>query len=112
MKWLERPRASGNAAPKPRGGSVSPLEEHMARVLAVVAEQPDLPSRPGGFHPQDRLLRLGAASVHYIPGNHDEFLRDFYGTHFGGIEVVEARHPRAAWTASGFWLFMAICSRW
>ena len=24
-----------------------------------------------------------------MPGNHDEFLRDYYGTHFGGIEVVE-----------------------
>ena len=42
VKWLQRWRESGSAAPKPRGGSVSPLEEHMARVLAVVAEQPDL----------------------------------------------------------------------
>jgi UDP-2,3-diacylglucosamine pyrophosphatase LpxH len=24
-----------------------------------------------------------------VPGNHDEFMRDFYGTHFGGIEVME-----------------------
>ena len=24
-----------------------------------------------------------------MPGNHDEFLRGYYGTHFGGIEVVE-----------------------
>ena len=30
----------------------------------------------------------GCASV-YIPGNHDAFLREFYGTHFGGVEVVE-----------------------
>jgi transposase len=42
VKWLQRWRESGSAAPKPRGGSVSPLEGHMARVLAVVAEQPDL----------------------------------------------------------------------
>src|ERR1700710_1897596 len=35
-----------------------------------------------------RKARKGARIV-YIPGNHDEFLRDFYGTHFGGIEVVE-----------------------
>jgi UDP-2,3-diacylglucosamine pyrophosphatase LpxH len=35
-----------------------------------------------------RKARKGARVV-YIPGNHDEFLRDFYGTHFGGIEVVE-----------------------
>jgi UDP-2,3-diacylglucosamine pyrophosphatase LpxH len=31
-----------------------------------------------------RQARKGARIV-YIPGNHDEFLRDFYGTHFGGI---------------------------
>jgi UDP-2,3-diacylglucosamine pyrophosphatase LpxH len=38
-----------------------------------------------------KLLRQArkGARVHYIPGNHDEFLRDYYGTHFGGIEVVE-----------------------
>src|SRR5262249_18458301 len=26
----------------------------------------------------------------YIPGNHDEFLRDYYGTHFAGIEAAES----------------------
>lgn len=35
-----------------------------------------------------RKARKGAR-LFYIPGNHDEFLRDYYGTHFGGIEVVE-----------------------
>ena len=35
-----------------------------------------------------RKARKGARIV-YVPGNHDEFLRGFYGTHFGGIEVVE-----------------------
>jgi UDP-2,3-diacylglucosamine pyrophosphatase LpxH len=35
-----------------------------------------------------RQTRKGVRLV-YIPGNHDEFLRDYYGTHFGGIEVVE-----------------------
>jgi UDP-2,3-diacylglucosamine pyrophosphatase LpxH len=35
-----------------------------------------------------RKARKGARVV-YVPGNHDEFLRDYYGTHFGGIEVVE-----------------------
>src|SRR5262245_7046899 len=38
-----------------------------------------------------KLLRQArkGARLFYIPGNHDEFLRDYYGTHFGGIEVVE-----------------------
>lgn len=35
-----------------------------------------------------RKVRKGTRII-YLPGNHDEFLRDYYGTHFGGIEVVE-----------------------
>jgi len=42
VRWLQRWHESGSAAPKPRGGSVSPLEEFAARVLALIAEQPDL----------------------------------------------------------------------
>jgi len=39
-----------------------------------------------------KMLRKGrkGARMIYIPGNHDEFLRDYYGTHFGGIEVTES----------------------
>ena len=33
-----------------------------------------------------RKARKGARII-YLPGNHDEFLRDYLGTHFGGIEV-------------------------
>ncbi|MBK5568476.1 UDP-2,3-diacylglucosamine diphosphatase [Ensifer sp. SSB1] len=35
-----------------------------------------------------RKARKGTRIV-YIPGNHDEFLRDFPGVHFGGIEVAQ-----------------------
>jgi UDP-2,3-diacylglucosamine pyrophosphatase LpxH len=35
-----------------------------------------------------RKARKGTRII-YLPGNHDEFLRDFYGTHFGGIEVQD-----------------------
>jgi UDP-2,3-diacylglucosamine pyrophosphatase LpxH len=35
-----------------------------------------------------RKARKGSKII-YVPGNHDEFFRDFYGTHFGGIEVRE-----------------------
>lgn len=35
-----------------------------------------------------RKVRKGSRLV-YVPGNHDEFLRDFPGTHFGGVEVME-----------------------
>jgi UDP-2,3-diacylglucosamine pyrophosphatase LpxH len=36
-----------------------------------------------------RKSRKGARIV-YLPGNHDEFLRDYIGTHFGGVEVVDS----------------------
>jgi transposase len=42
IRWLQRWDESGSAAPKPRGGSVSALEEFAAEILALVAEQPDL----------------------------------------------------------------------
>jgi UDP-2,3-diacylglucosamine pyrophosphatase LpxH len=42
-----------------------------------------------------RQVRKGTKVV-YIPGNHDEFLRSYYGTHFGGIEVVEQAIHEAA----------------
>jgi transposase len=42
VKWVQRWRESGSAAPKPRGGSVSPLEKCAARVRAVTKEHPDL----------------------------------------------------------------------
>jgi len=42
VKWLQRWRESRSAAPKPRGGSVSPLERRAERILAVIAEHPDL----------------------------------------------------------------------
>lgn len=42
VKWLQRWREKRSATPKPRGGSVSPLEEFAAKILAVIAEQPDL----------------------------------------------------------------------
>ena len=35
-----------------------------------------------------RKARKGARLI-YIPGNHDEFLRDYFGTHFGGVVVTE-----------------------
>lgn len=42
IRWVQRWRAEGDFAAKRRGGSSSPLEEHAAVLLALVAEQPDL----------------------------------------------------------------------
>jgi transposase len=40
--WVKCFRESGRCAAKPRGGSVSPLEEHGEFLLALIDEQPDL----------------------------------------------------------------------
>ena len=42
IRFVQRWDEIGSAAPKPRGGSVSPLEAHAERILALVAERPDL----------------------------------------------------------------------
>ena len=42
VKWLQRWHESRSAAPKLRGGSVSPLEEFAERILDLIADQPDL----------------------------------------------------------------------
>lgn len=38
-----------------------------------------------------KILRKGrkGARIVYLPGNHDEFLRDYLGTHFGGVEIID-----------------------
>jgi transposase len=42
VKWLQRWCKAKSAAPRPRGGSISPLEKVAAEVLSLIAEQPDL----------------------------------------------------------------------
>ena len=42
IKWMQRWHATGSVAPKPSGGSVSPLEKHGRWLLALIAKQPDL----------------------------------------------------------------------
>jgi len=42
IKWLQRWHDSSSAAPRPRGGSISPLEKFAAAILRLVGEKPDL----------------------------------------------------------------------
>ena len=41
VKWLQSWRREGRRAPRPRGGSRSPLEDYADGVLALVGERPD-----------------------------------------------------------------------
>jgi UDP-2,3-diacylglucosamine pyrophosphatase LpxH len=74
------------------------LRDHEADVIYLVGDIIDgWHLKSSWYWPQahndvvQKLLRKGrkGARIIYVPGNHDEFLRDYYGTHFGGIEVVE-----------------------
>jgi UDP-2,3-diacylglucosamine pyrophosphatase LpxH len=74
------------------------LRYHDAETIYLVGDIVDgWQLRSGWFWPQvhndvvQKILRKArkGARVVYVPGNHDEFLRDYYGTHFGGIEVTE-----------------------
>jgi transposase len=42
IKWMQRLNETGSIAPKPSGGSISPLEAHVDFLLGLIAEQPDL----------------------------------------------------------------------
>ena len=74
------------------------LREHEADVIYLVGDVIDgWRLKRSWYWPQShndvvqKLLRKArkGTRIIYIPGNHDEWLRDYYGTHFGGIEVVE-----------------------
>ncbi|NML45478.1 UDP-2,3-diacylglucosamine diphosphatase [Ramlibacter sp. G-1-2-2] len=64
-----------------------------------------------------RRARKGCRVV-YVPGNHDEFARQFVGNHFGGIEVQqEAVHVTAAgqqlWVIHGDYFDGVVqCAKW
>jgi UDP-2,3-diacylglucosamine pyrophosphatase LpxH len=81
------------------------LRHHDAETIYLVGDIVDgWQLKSGWYWPQDhndvvqKLLRKArkGARIVYLPGNHDEFLRQYYGTHFGGIEVVETVIHRAA----------------
>ncbi len=88
---------SAPAARKPNVCSISSAY-HDADTIYLVGDIVDgWQLRSNWYWPQShndvvqKLLRKArkGTRIVYMPGNHDEFLRDYYGTHFGGIEVVE-----------------------
>ena len=88
---------SARAAARPTSCSTS-CAYHDAETIYLVGDIVDgWALRSSWYWPQphndvvQKLLRKArkGARIIYVPGNHDEFLRAYYGTHFGGIEVVE-----------------------
>src|ERR671924_1688105 len=74
------------------------LRRHDAETVYLVGDIIDgWRLRSGWYWPQAqndvvqkllRKVRKGTRLV-YVPGNHDEFLRDFVGHNFGGIELAD-----------------------
>ena len=75
VKWLQRWRESRSAAPKPRGGSVSPLEKCAARVLAVIAGHPDLTLMETVAELRKRRIRTSKSALSRFFGRHDITLK-------------------------------------
>ncbi|MBZ8135298.1 UDP-2,3-diacylglucosamine diphosphatase [Afifella sp. IM 167] len=81
------------------------LRDHDAETIYLVGDIVDgWRLRRGWYWPQlhndvvQKLLRKArkGAKLIYVPGNHDEFLRNYFGSHFGGIEVCETAMHEAA----------------
>jgi transposase len=75
VKWLQRWRESRSAAPKPRGGSVSPLDEFATEILALVAEQPDLTLVESVAELRKRRIRTSRSSLWRFLDRHNITLK-------------------------------------
>ena len=63
IKWVRRWHESRSASPKPRGGSISPLEEHAEQILALIAEQSDLTLMESVAALRKRRIRTSRSSL-------------------------------------------------
>src|ERR1700686_4613384 len=71
VRWLQRWDESRSAAPKPRGGSVSPLEAQAERILALNAERPDLTLKETLAELGKRRIRTSRSALSRFFGRHD-----------------------------------------
>ena len=75
VKWLQRWREEKSAAPKSRGGSISPLEEFAAEVLAFITEQPDLTLVETVTELRKRRIKTSRSAVWRFLDRHDITLK-------------------------------------
>jgi transposase len=75
IKWLQRWKKSRSAAPKPRGGSISPLERVAARILRLVSDQPDLTLMETIAELRKRRIRTSRSSLWRFLDRHNITLK-------------------------------------
>lgn len=92
VKWLQRWRETKSAAPKPRGGSVSPLEKCAKRVLAVIAERPDLTLMETVGELRKQRIRTSRSALSRFFARHDITLKKKLAS---GGTAASRRGPRA-----------------
>ena len=71
VRWLRCWNESGRCAPKPRGGSVSPLERHAEQILALIAEQSDLTLEETIAELRKRRIRTSKSAASRFFQRHD-----------------------------------------
>ena len=75
VKWLQRWQESKSAAPKPRGGSVSPLEAVAEQILDLIAQQPDLTLVETVTELRKRRIRTSRSSLWRFLDRHEITLK-------------------------------------
>jgi transposase len=92
VRWLQRWDESRSAAPKPRGGSVSPLEAHAERILVLNAERPDLTLKETLAELGKRRIRTSRSALSRFFGRHDiTFKKNLQAVERQRADVVRAR---------------------
>ena len=71
VRWLQRWNETGSCLAKPHGGSVSPLEQHVELILALVAERPDLTLEETVAELLKRRIRTSQSAVSRFFQRHD-----------------------------------------
>src|SRR5262249_45354830 len=75
VKWLQRWCEERTAAPKPRGGSISPLEEFAAEILDLIAQQPDLTLVETAAELRKRQIKTSRSSLWRFLDRHNITLK-------------------------------------
>ena len=107
VKWLKRWHESKSAVPKPRGGSVSPLEEFAEQILDLIAQQPDLTLVETVAELRKRRIRTSRSSLWRFPHRHGITLKKLQAAERQRADVARARRrwireqggPISAWLA-------------
>lgn len=71
VKWMQHWKECRSAAPKPRGGSVSPLERQAERLVTVIREQPDLTLEETAAELRRYRIRTSRSSLSRFFHRHD-----------------------------------------